>query len=126
MTIPEINLRVEQEANARLGETIDRLIVILNIQHNTLGLIPKWMRSGLLEHVDEENQHEAAKALEKAAFNMIEECQQTGWELNEDYVMRTFNQAIYPYISARFGKRQDFPHQWYPTQTTPTLQGAIK
>ncbi len=120
MTIPEINLRVEQEANARLGETIDRLIVILNINHHTLGLIPKWMRSGLLEHVDEEDQQKAAIALEKAAFDMIEVYQQMGWELNEDYVMRTLNQAIHPYLS--IGKKQDFSHQYLSPAVHKTVR----
>lgn len=107
MTAQQIVKRVEQEADARLPEVVERLLILLDMRTDAARFYKKWVQTGLLEKVSEEDQNEAAFALETTALMLIDETTKKGdtsWETNEDYIVARFKEAIAPYESAPIGK----------------------
>jgi hypothetical protein len=73
----QIANRVQIEADARLGETVERLLLLLDmaqeIESNVAKYVTKWAKCGLLSNIPEDKQGEAAKALEHKALHLIGE-----------------------------------------------------
>ena len=107
MTAQQIIKRVAQEADARFDEVIECLLILLQHEEeesdrtSDLGkLVAKWKLCGLLAKVTEENIGEAARALERTAFILINEASKKGdtsWEINEENVVIRFREAVAPY-----------------------------
>jgi hypothetical protein len=68
--------RVQIEADARLGETVERLLLLLSmaqeIESDVAKYVTKWANCGLLSNIPEDKQGEAAKALEYKALQLID------------------------------------------------------
>jgi hypothetical protein len=80
MTPQQIVNRVQKEADARFGETIERLLFLLERQYKTRNhtflrieeYVKKWSLTGLLDNInDYELKKEAAIALEEGAWELI-------------------------------------------------------
>lgn len=75
MTPQQIAKRIQIEADARFGETIERLLCLLMQSHdlrsNTSNYVNKWMMTGLLDKVEKHNRGEAAFALEGRAHKLV-------------------------------------------------------
>ena len=112
MTAQQIADRVRHEADARLPEVVERLLILLDRTSDLGKLITKWKPCGLLANVYEEDMGEAARALELTALILIDEASKKGdtsWATNEEYVVRRFRETVAPYESVPFGYHQEFP-----------------
>lgn len=123
MTPQQIAKRVQEIADARFGEVVERLLFILEAKRDLSHFIKKWSRTGLLSDIPEEDVGEAAFALETTALALMDECIKKGdtsWETNEDYICKRFHQAVYPYKIVqpqRFSHNALSDRHSYPRQT---------
>jgi hypothetical protein len=99
MNLQQLNRRIQNEADARLGETVERLLFLLNRISDTEKLISKWRPCGLLARVPEEDMTEAAQAIELTALKLVNEGYESFTPLNEDYIVSRLKKAVFPYES---------------------------
>lgn len=113
MTPQQIAKKVQEAADARFPEVIERLLFLLEAKRDLSHFIKKWRQTGLLSDIAEEDMGEAAFALETTALALIDECTKKGdtsWETNEELICKRFHQAVYPYKSPPIGPSQRFSH----------------
>lgn len=77
MTPAQISKRVQEVADARFDEVIERLLFLLErppFCPKPLGLVWKWKQTGLLDGVDDATVQTLAEKLEEAALQIVGWC----------------------------------------------------
>ena len=113
MTPAQIAKKVQEGADARFDEVIERLLTLLDTRSDPRHLIKKWTPCGLMVNVPAEDQGEASIALEKTAKMIIEETvcwDDDSWGTNQDYIVQKFKEAVAPYESEPIGRPQFRQH----------------
>lgn len=113
MTPQQIAKKVQEAADARFPEVIERLLFLLEAKRDLSRFVKKWIQTGLLSDVAEEDMGEAAFALEITALALIDECTKKGdatWETNEDYICQRFRETVAPFKATPIGPSQRFSH----------------
>lgn len=91
MTPNQIAKKVQEEADARFDEVIERLLFLLECPRPSRETIrEKWSHSGLLNGLEKSLAAELAFKLEEKTLELIELQVQQGFQLKEDYVADQF------------------------------------